>query len=281
VREMKLLLDDLDSGEEVLPTDEEIAKWDKRADDEKWMDINYEEFEKELDPKKAAQSGSKKQDFGDKVTQENLQRIVKQFEEFMNDDKAGLDGAGMFDDDDDLDDDDLDSDDDMEDHEASFGEDDFTKLMQEMMGMPPEVMAELMRGKIGANAAASEAGQSAAARTKDRMAEEKPTEDDRDEEFEAHMRHIEKELRESGALNLNAPGGSSRALQQTEDDSDLSDDDMDDNDIDIDLAKNLLESLKAQAGKSGPGGNLMGMMGAPLPPDDGESDEKVAGPSRK
>ena len=282
VREIKLLLEDVASGEEVLPNDEEVASWDKRADDESWMDINFQDLEKELDGKKAEQGSSKKKDFGDKTTQENLQRIVKQFEEFMNDDKAGLDGAGMFDDDDDMDEDELDSDDDMEDYEASFGEDDFTKLMSEMMGMPPEVMAELMKGKLGAGAAASPAGQAAATRTKDRVAAETPDEGE-DKEFEEHMRHIEKELRENGALDLNAPGGSNRAVKGEEVDSDLSDDDLDDNDIDIDLAKNLLESLKAQAGKAGPGGNMLGLMGASLPHDhdNDEDHESQAGPSSR
>lgn len=279
VREMKLLLEDIEAGEERLPTDTEIAVWDTREDDESWMDINFQDLESELDSKKTGQSSGKKRDFGDKTTQQNLQRIVKQFEEFMNDDKAGMDGVGMFDDDDDLDDEDLDSDDDMEDYEASFGEDDFTKLMQEMMGMPPEVMAELMKGKLGSGAAASEAGQTAAARTKDRMGDNSETVADEDKEFEDHMRYIERELREKGALDLNAPDGKKRALKGEEGDSDLSDDDLDDNDIDMDLAKNLLESLKAQAGKSGPGGNLMGMMGSSLPPDNGEEDEP--GPSTK
>ena len=39
-------------------------------------------------------------------------------------------------------------------------------------------------------------------------------------------------------------------------------------DIDFNLAKNLLESFKSQGGMSGPGGNLMGMMGMQLPRDE-------------
>lgn len=281
VREMKLLLEDIEAGEESLPTNEEVSTWDKRQDDEKWMDIDFEDLDKELDGSKSKAGPGKKREFGDKGTQENLQRIVKQFEEFLNDDKTGPDGAGMFDDDDDLDDDDLDDSDDdlMEDKDGSFGEDDFTKLMQEMMGMPPEVMAELMKGKLGADAATSQAGQSAAARTKDMMADEAGAGSEQDEEFEAHMRHIEAELRENGALNLNAPAGQGRVLKAEEGDSDLSDDELDDNDIDVNFAKDLLESLKAQAGKSGPGGNLMDMMGASLGADDSDDEVSEAGPS--
>jgi len=279
VREMKLLLEDLDAGEEVLPTDETMSHWEMRQDDEKWMDINFEDLENELDSSRSKPNAGKKREFGDKATHENLQRIVKQFEEFMNDEKAGSDGAGMFGDGDELDDDDDDLDDDTDDESgedkmASFGEDDFTKLMQEMMGMPPEVMAELMKGELGSEAAASQAGELAAARTKTTMTEAANS-GDGDEEFEAHMRHLEAELREKGALDLNA---SERALKGEGADSDLSDDDLDDNDIDINLAQNLLESLKAQAGRAGPGGNMLGMMGASLPRQDEEQDEE-AGPS--
>lgn len=270
-REIKLLLEDVENGEEILPTDADISTWSKQQDDEKWLDINYEDLEKELGGKGEDQKG-RKREFGDKSAQENLQRIVKQFEAFMNDEKAGADGAGMFDDDDDLDDDDLDTDsDDDEDKNASFGEDDFTKLMQEMMGMPPEVLQELMKGKLGPDAAISQAGKLAKERRKSQMPES--TDDDEDPEFEAHMKQIEQELREGGALNLS--GNHDRALEGG--DSDLSDDEMDDNDIDVNLAKNLLESFNAQAGIAGPTGNIMGLMGAGLPRDD-RADE--AGPSR-
>lgn len=44
-------------------------------------------------------------------------------------------------------------------------------------------------------------------------------------------------------------------------------------DIDFNLAKNLLESFKSQAGTAGPGGNLLGMMGIRLPRDD--KDEEI------
>lgn len=131
VREMKMILDDLESGDELLPSDADIENWDRREDDEKWLDISFEDLETELGGRKG-QPGSKKPGFGDKAAQENLQRIVKQFEQFLNDDEAGPDGAELFeDDDDDSDDDKLDDidADDGEDKDASFNEDEFTKMM--------------------------------------------------------------------------------------------------------------------------------------------------------
>ncbi|KPI35275.1 Protein SGT1 [Cyphellophora attinorum] len=300
VREMKLLLEDIESGEEPLPTDGVIQTWPKKEDGEKWLDINFSDLEQELagSKSKPAEDG-KKREFGDKSAQENLQRIVKQFEAFMNDEKAGVDGAGTFDEDEDLDSDDSDEDDPFEDKSASFGDDDFTKLMQEMMGMPPEVMSELMKGKLAPDAAVSEAGRFAAERTKAQNVTENKggekeqekqavaeDEEDSDPEFAAHMAQLETELRSSGALNLSGRSKkkiTDRALKGAEGDrdSDLSsDDDLGENDIDVNFAKNLLESFKAQGGTAGPMGNLMGLMGAGLPRDDrDEGSSSRAGPS--
>ncbi|KAJ9603647.1 hypothetical protein H2200_011833 [Cladophialophora chaetospira] len=295
VREMKILLEDLDSGDEELPSDGEIAKWTQREDNEDWLDINFDDLENELDVRKGQSTAAKgkKSGFGDKAAQENLQRIVKQFEEFLNDDKAGVDGAGLSDDDDD-DDDDQDEDDDElegdgEDKDASFGEDDFTKMMQEMMGIPPDVIKEIMSGKLGPGA------QDPASRADlrpfpARDGKELSKVDDSEEEdadLQTFMKQMETELRGHGALNLgsSSPADVKRkattALQpaggegQEEDGEgyELSSDDDIDNEIDVNLARNLLESLKAQAGTAGPGGNLMGMMGLKMPRDENDSDE--------
>jgi hypothetical protein len=48
VREIQLLLEDLENGDEVLPTDAEVSEWEKREDGEKWLDIDYNDFEAEL-----------------------------------------------------------------------------------------------------------------------------------------------------------------------------------------------------------------------------------------
>ncbi|THC98594.1 hypothetical protein EYZ11_001946 [Aspergillus tanneri] len=139
VREIKLVLEDLDTGDETLPTDEEITTWDKHEDDEAWLDISYEDLDRELKGKSANEGGRHtKGGFGDGNAHENLQRIVSRFEEFLNNDSAGLEGADFIDDygsDSDGDDDEeLSSD--GEDKEASFDEEEFSRMMKEMMGMP-------------------------------------------------------------------------------------------------------------------------------------------------
>lgn len=303
VREMKMLLEDLDSGDEVLPSDLDIAKWDQREDSEKWLDISFDDLEKELDGQKNQNEMGKKRGFGDKAAQENLQRIVKQFEEFLNDDKAGPEGAGMFDedsDDDELDDDDdsdeEEEDDDGEDQDASFNEDEFTKMMQEMMGMPPKVLREIMTGKLGpgakdaANRSGLRASPDGVGRVEDANAEDPKDEDD---DMQSFMKQIEAELRGTSVLDLGSsssgkrkaiqgPGGEDGGHDADEEEYELSSGDDIDNEIDVNLARNLLESLKSQAGKAGPGGNLMGMMGMKMPrdePDAAEGEDGMAGPS--
>ncbi|KAH7394117.1 SGT1 protein-domain-containing protein [Phaeosphaeria sp. MPI-PUGE-AT-0046c] len=93
VREIKLLLEDLDNGDDVLPQDAEIATWAKREDDESWLNIDFTEFEKELSGK----GGGAGQGFGDKNAQDNLKKMVERFNAFLADDEADHKGATELD----------------------------------------------------------------------------------------------------------------------------------------------------------------------------------------
>ncbi|KAK5081385.1 hypothetical protein LTR70_000996 [Exophiala xenobiotica] len=262
VREMKLLLEDIESGDASLPGDDELGQLEKRADDEKWMDINFEDLQQELNGGKseAANGKGEKAEFGDRAAQENLQRIVKRFESFLDSDKMGDADSGLFDagdsDTDELDD--IDSDDLEEDKEAGFGEDEFSKIMQEMMGMPPEVMKEVMSGKIDAltNGAAPQGPlvpESSSKAGKQVEALSSSGESNDDEEIEELMRQMGSELKASGALDL-----------------DTSDVDEDDPEYAVKegLVKNLLESFQSQGGGAGPASNLMALMAEQYPKQD-------------
>ncbi|KAK2763746.1 hypothetical protein FQN54_009362 [Arachnomyces sp. PD_36] len=268
VREIKLVLDDIESGDEELPKDEEIERsWSKHEDDEKWLDISFEDLESELKGKGRGPGEKKAGNFGDKSAQENLQRIVAQFEKFLNDDSAGLDGADLineFDsDDDDLDDEDDDEDlsSDGEDQEVSFDEEEFAKMMKEMMGMP-----------------SGSGNPSRPPRNLGRVEEvdSDGEDDDELEKIRELSKQMEAELKGTGVLDLNRSSkaigdkkkSSAKGKEPANDDDDDNDDDDGDEDIDINLAKNLLESLKSQAGSAGPAGNLMGLMGMNLPRDE-------------
>jgi hypothetical protein len=276
VREVSLLLEDLEEdGIDTLPTDEEIRSWKDvdREDDESWMDIDFDDLQRELRGKSGGSTGEQaRSGFGDLNAQADLQKLVSRFESFMNDDKAGFDGAEAdeeSDGDDGSDSNEYDSDEDVK-----FDENTYVNIMREMMGLPQE----LPLNSEGRDEATRDAG----------------VEDDSEsEEIRQMTAQMESELKEHGALRLD-PGTAKPALRdrkgkekEAPDQPDemseslanvhLEDDGSGDDEVDVDynLVKNLLESFKGQAGMAGPVSNILGMMGMQLPrdEDDGEEDQ--------
>ena len=273
VREIAMLLEDIRTGQDELPTNAEINGWDMREDDEAWLDINFEDFEKELAGTKKPGVPRSMEGFGDKGTQENLRKMVTRFEDFLNDDAAGVDGAEFMDDmDNDEEEEDSktsdDSNDEGGDGEVSFDEDAFARMMREMMGMPPIAPDSNAAPKISLHT--YDGGLSVSSNEGD------------EEGVQEAMQDIENELREAGALDLNpqqetanpelhrnaiATGPSSGYSKPPTEERNASEDE--DAQIDFNLAKNLLESFKSQGGVAGPGGNMMNVMGLRLPRDEG------------
>jgi SGT1 protein len=276
-----LLLEDLEEdGESALPADQDIKTWKdvEREDDDSWMDINYDDFEEQLNGQssKSKKSGATRSGFGHAQTQADLHKIVSRFEAFLNDDEAGHEGTEIDemdeDDDDDVNTDGDDSED--EDREVGFDEEQFAKMMREMMGLPSQDVAQKEGTKEAAKSDDADGFKT------------KSIEDDEDKEIQGIMTQMESELNEHGALRLDPPSKtplikgkgtsneatSSAKLTKSEDVGDSSGDE--EVDIDYNLAKNLLESFKSQAGMAGPAGNLLGLMGMTLPRDEGDSDEE-------
>lgn len=284
-REFAIFLEDLEEdGDEALPNDEDIAIWPDAnlEDDETWLDINFEDFDNELQGQRSdkAERGN---GFGDSKTQADLRKIVSRFEEFLNDETAGLEGACLDDmdhdndssqDDDEeeegeVDDDDDESSDD-EDKAVSFDENQFNRMMREMMGLPPEDKAKPFT-RTSYNGPSSEG---ASTRTDGEEGDED------EEEIRQLAAQMEAELKELGALRLDAKPGKAKALDSKEYTSsrakgkeiEKEGEESGDEEVDIDynLAKNLLESFKSQAGLAGPTSNLLGLMGMMLPRDEDE-----------
>ncbi|KAL7790370.1 SGT1 domain-containing protein [Trichoderma ceciliae] len=281
VREMAIMLADLlEDGSSVLPSDEDIKLWDDadRDDDDTWLDINYEDFERELEGKQARESPKGPSGFGEVQTQENLRKIVSRFESFLNDDDAGLDGAQL--DRMDVDDDDEEDDDEDQDEEVSFDEEAFSKMMKAMMG-------------ISTTNPEKEVGSSKVKTAEDHT--DSDAEEDRD--IQDLASRMEAELKGYGTLQLDPPTTeraikSMESLEEKEKEKkkkkkknkqplqgqsgpSANDTDNEDGEVDIDynLAKNLLESFKSQGGMAGPAGNLMGLMGFRLPRDEDSGSE--------
>ncbi|EMD97552.1 hypothetical protein COCC4DRAFT_203953 [Bipolaris maydis ATCC 48331] len=273
-REITILLEDLDNGDDTLPTNAEIASWPKCDDDEGWLNIDFAEFERELEGK-----GSKgNQGFGDKNAQENLKKMVARFNDFLADNEAGAEGADGGSD---PMDEDNDSDagdrgwDDPEDN-AEYAE--YEKYYEKFMTL----------------SAAEKAILTDEARA---LACEQDAEKEEDEEIRKLSEMMEAELFSHGALNINPqsdqksisamtlPGkdkGKGKAkLSEIESGEEDEEDDDGDNDLldeDYNLADNMLKAFKGQAGLSGPAGNMMRAMGVQFPQD--ADDESKSGPSK-
>ena len=306
VREIKLLLEDLDKGQDELPSDSEIQKWPKKQDDEHWLDINFDSFEQELAGKRAGPSTGPGNGFGDSGAQKNLRKMVARFEDFLNDDAAGTDGVEDLDDMD-MDDDTDDSDQsESEDQEISFDEQQFGAMMEEMMGVSiaeagvagsnhSSIWGRRIRASDGSSSdhtpshlpneilALSPSGQlrgSDLGQSRTSVDSDADTSSEEQAGIREAMNGMEKELRDAGALRLNADAPSEEVSSQGEitdgqpqrpehkvgvTDSLGIDEEVN---IDLNLAKNLLESFKGQAGLAGPGGNLLGLMGVRVPRDE-------------
>jgi hypothetical protein len=288
VREAKILLGDLAADDSLtLPTDEEVANWKDvgREDDDSWMDINFEDFERELKGEGRQKSTTPRvfgpelpSGFGDAKTQADLRKMVERFESFLNDENAGIDGAEM--DDMDIDDDGEDTDDDSEDEDkdVSFDEKEFARMMREMMGIPSEEPDNVVDSPPTGSTVQSNKGGGI------EKVERSDDEDGIDEASEMRnvMEKLEAELNEAGALSLDPTPSKLAAVQgkvkAENGEGTLRDQDSEDEseneeiDIDFNLAKNLLQSFKSQAGMAGPGGNLLGLMGLQLPRDEDDSE---------
>lgn len=279
VREMAIMLEDLqEDGSSVLPSDDDIKLWHNvdRDDDDSWLDINYEDFERELEGKQAQASSKGASGFGEAQTQENLRKIVSRFEAFLNDDSAGLDGAELDRMDVDNDDDEEDDDDDDQDDEVNFDEEAFSRMMREMMGFTTATPEQGAPSKTKA--------------VEDHSDHDNDSDAEEDREIQDLTSRMEAELKEYGTLQLDPPTAG-RAIKSKESlekkkgkekeqplqgrSGYSADDDDDDDEVDIDfnLAKNLLESFKSQGGMAGPAGNLMGLMGFQLPRDEDSGSE--------
>ena len=254
VRELALVLEDLEEdGAECLPTDEKIMSWPNSQLDnsESWLNINYEDFERELDggaskgrtAKKGNDSG-----FGDSQAQTDLRKIVSRFESFLNDDKAGIEGVDL----EEMDHDNDSSDDsDLEDKDVSFNEDSFARMVREVLKLPAQETAQ----RTG-------------------QPKERPgSEPDEAREVQELSSQMEAELKGHGALTLDPKTSKqARLTKGTGEGQDGTEDDNEDVNIDYNLAKNLLESFKGQGGEAGPASNLLGMMGFQLPRDEDDPD---------
>ncbi|OAA49535.1 regulatory factor Sgt1 [Metarhizium rileyi] len=271
VRELAILLQALaGDGDASLPTNSEMESWanHQRDDAEDWMDIDYLDFERELDGRRQSTSREGDTGFGDPQVQSDLRKIVSRFEAFLSDNKAGLDGIdldkvdGNLDEETDNGDDDSDEDSEYEDKAVSFDEEVYSQMMREMLGMPGEDATNNFC--LGASASDS-------ARQSSRQEIELDSDD-----LHQLSSEMEVELKRYGALDLQSETSTQRKVpalkqahtEQQQPSMPAVDESVEELDINYNLARNILESFKGQAGVAGPTSNLLGMMGFSLPRDE-------------
>jgi hypothetical protein len=255
VREIKLLMEDLDEGAVEMPSNDDMKDWSQRQDDEGWLNIDFAAFQRELSGKATTGGAELGDGFGDKSAQENLRKMVERFEAFLNDDTADPESEDMDEMDSDDDDSDSNTDDEGEDRMASFDEQEFESAMREMMGLP-----STSSGSTGISTRSH--------RPSGQVHELDSDEDDKGDEHESMehvMQQMENELQSLGALDLNPPSRGLPGLGRGERSNKSIATKTDDAES---LAQNLLESFKAQGGTAGPVGNMLGMMGVRLPRDE-------------
>ncbi|KAG5971979.1 hypothetical protein E4U55_000981 [Claviceps digitariae] len=272
VRELNLILQDLrEDGDDALPTDRDIEGWqnNQRNDDDCWLDIDFSEFEQQLEGRRSRGTEKATSGLSDANNPIDLQKIVSRVEQFLHDEKAGVDGV-IFDELDDDHDDDGESaesvaDDSTEHEPVELDEKQFAQLIRDITNVPRDVAASADEDEIGALNDSSGSLPAAIEYKVDL------------DETEHLMAQLEAELRQHGVLKfdssdeLQATGLTKRQTQegssQLSADSTIGTDDGEFN-IDYHLAQNILESFKSQAGTAGPASNLLGMMGVTLPRDE-------------
>ncbi|KAK9245302.1 SGT1 protein-domain-containing protein [Lipomyces tetrasporus] len=223
------IVNELDAMDEL--SDEEIATWDKTVDDDKWMDIDFTEFENLLDGRARAgvQDDDRPEDSEEAnqeilESQQKVKSMVDRLRKFMDDEKAGFDGV-------EFDDDMSDSEDDEEnvpssrieelDEDDEVNEDDFLEFfLKEALKLSPEEIEQF-------RAEPSQDVPKAVNKGKMMAGSEDENEFDDD---------IAEELLSKGIIN------------EGEND-------------DFEIMRNLLESIKHQEGGAGPGSNLLAGLG--------------------
>lgn len=277
VKEMAILFETLKLGSTTLPTDEEMGLWQNchRDDDETWLEIDYRDFERELD---GAPGPEGKSGFGNAQTQADLRKIVSRFEAFLNDESAGLDGAEFEDADQDRRGGDQETsesseseDSEYEDKMVSLDDQAFSRIMREMTGMPKTGVPTTINSQEPGQAKKFEAESSV-------LDEHGVQIQDLAHQMEAELKHYGALTNDASLPKLAVAEGNEQAVhpEQGALSGTRGDESKDEVDVDLNLARNILESFKSQAGLAGPTGNLLGMMGFRLPRDEDEEDNEDA-----
>uniref|UniRef100_A0A060T4J7 ARAD1B04048p n=1 Tax=Blastobotrys adeninivorans TaxID=409370 RepID=A0A060T4J7_BLAAD len=214
-----------------LPTDEELAAWDKTEDSDQWLNIFLDEGDY---PQGADEMSARVREMMDRVNK------------FVDDQNAGLDGINVYEDSSsssssDSEDDDTDgnapgpSKGNWDADDPKIDEDDFLEFfLQEALKLPPEEIEKYRADNSPESAHYAQASQTAhaSAQTANTPDNQEFDSDSSDDDWD----QVEQDLRRSGALTADSDPFSYEALQ------------------------NLLQSIQSGGGITGPAATLLGQL---------------------
>ena len=267
-----------------LPSDQEIQSWGKVEDSDSWLSIDYTDFEHELDQESLDAPLNRKRAGQDRA-QNELREMVARFKSFVDEDDSSQSDLRSSGDSDDLAS--ITQENVMDELEATalekttdsieFNEARFMTIMKGWSSGPSKICQEMLSAKT-------------TQRGLDIASDSRVDAHDSDEQLEKLSKAMESELLGLGALQ-NTGSKNPRAIPFAEafrlDESRLDTAQQENQEhggeeedsTDLNLATNMLESFKSQAGLAGPGGNLMGLLGIRLPRDDDGSNGARATPN--
>ncbi|KAG9306555.1 hypothetical protein G9A89_004752 [Geosiphon pyriformis] len=275
--------------EQPLLSADELAAKNLFEDDDSWMNIKPMDLENIL---KATELGPHEKQQSDYEANENgpdLNKMVEDFENFIDFDEAGIEGAEFLDEhssnEGESDDTEIDEDyKEPQDREIQFDPSEFLKIMRRTLDISDEEYRALANVKLKETALThteainnqSETPSPIPA-TSSSVLEQKEPALDTDTDLESYMQVMDHELASTkvGKSFVRAPKDVTRQKKtiNAPEDEDNVDDDYSPVDLDLNAVTNLLASFKAQEGLAGPAGNIMGRLGVRVLPRDIDSDD--------
>ncbi|CAG8527388.1 2869_t:CDS:10 [Acaulospora morrowiae] len=268
---------------------DELLTADKTQDDDSWLNVDPKQLEDLLEATKGHMGymnyeKSKEGNSDDELNVFDLTNMIDKLESFMDDEVAGIEGAEFNDE--------HDSDEDFEDFgingnndQIQFEPTEFLRIMRQTLGITDEEYRELANAKIKLQQDeleqyAKDQSQYTTTGASQSAKITELTDDDMETYFEA----LDSELSSSKVYEsfVRSPG---QILGDSEtdlgDDLNVKNDENNDSDeelnkpvdINLNLAKNILESFKSQEGLPGPVGNMLGRMGVGVIPVDSDDDD--------
>ena len=271
VHDISQLIRYIQDNIECLPSNQELNCWEQTEDDDSWLDIDYVDFERGLDGVSPSHS-TKTTSNPTNSTQDNLRELVSRLKSFVNNDNSSESDGGSS----------LKSEDDslvVESNMVNQAEEAALEESMDIVEFSEAKFSDMIQW-LSSNSSDSRSKQSLNTDTTndpDLINNTRTGIRDDNENIQMLSRAMETELLKLGALQNTESENSKTASLASITELDNSEHNIvqrvsdETEDLDYNLAKNVLESFKSQAGLAGPGGNLMGLMGVRFPRDDGGS----------